>query len=206
MLRKRVWHRAAGRSLGLGVERCFGWAGAGRGGIRPAMTRRICPRGWLILVLCAAAGIAVTVTVPGSGAGAARATAACAAGSRAVRTGWQHPHDPKRPNPKWQRLCAPTGPVLSTGECAPAPTPGLTRIAADRTTLTLTAGQPNRPRPTRSTPTGSPSEQRHQVEVAANSTTAAGGSLVLVGLVLTFILAVSGLVLAAGHRRGRRAD
>ena len=204
----RLWHRAArGRSLGLGVERWFGWAGVGtRGDSSHTMTCRIGPRGWLIVVLCAATGVAVTVTVPGSGAGAARVTAACDTASHGVRTGWQHLHDPKRSRPKWQLLCAPSSPVPSTGESAPMPAPSLTRIPADQMTLTLTAGQPDPPPPTPATPTGPPSEHRHEVEVAANSTTAVGGSLVLLGLVLAFIVGVSGLVFAAGRRRGGRAD
>ncbi len=207
MLRRRLWHRAAGGSTGSRCGAVF-LAGPAQdaGDSSHTMTRRICPRGWLILVLCAAAGIAVTVTVPGSGAGAARVTAACDTASHGVRTGWQHTHDPKRSHPKWLLLCTPTSPVPSTGESAPRPAPSLTRIPADQTTLTLPAGQPGPPRPAPSTRTGPPSEQRHEVEVAANSLTAAGDSLVLIGLVLTFILAVSGLVLAAGRRRGRRAD
>src|SRR6266536_3656910 len=84
-----------------------------------------------------------------------------------------------------------------------APPPSLARVPAAQTALTLAAAGPD---PAQSTP-ASPApaaigEANRRIEVAANSATAINDSLLLVGLLLGFMLAVSGLVLAAGRRGG----
>ena len=87
-----------------------------------------------------------------------------------------------------------------------APPPSLARVPAAQTALTLAAAGPG---PAQSTPASPASasigEANRRIEVAANSATAINDSLLLVGLLLGFMLAVSGLVLAAGRRGGLAA-
>ncbi len=168
------------------------------------MTRRTGPRGWLILGICVAAGIALAVVAPGAGAGADRVKAACAQAPHGARVGWQHGHNPGRAQAN-QLACPLSGLARSTTQPA-APPPSLARVPAAQTALTLAAAGPD---PAQSTPaspgTASIGEANRRIEVAANSATAINDSLLLVGLLLGFMLAVSGLVLAAGRRGGLAA-
>ena len=168
------------------------------------MTRRTGPRGWLILGICVAAGIALAVVAPGAGAGADRVKAACAQAPHGARVGWQHGHNPGRAQAN-QLACPLSGLARSTTRPA-APPPSLARVPAAQTALTLAAAGPD---PAQSTPaspgTASIGEANRRIEVAANSATAINDSLLLVGLLLGFMLAVCGLVLAAGRRGGLAA-
>ncbi|HEY2984167.1 MAG TPA: hypothetical protein VGJ38_08455, partial [Jatrophihabitantaceae bacterium] len=85
-------------------------------------------------------------------------------------------------------------------------TPTIASVPASDTTLTLGAEN--------STSTPAPPSQSHstaasgsgrRVEVAARSTAGANDSVLLAVLVLCFTIAVSGVVLVAGRRSGRRA-
>ena len=171
------------------------------------MARGTSRRRWLILVVCAAGAAAVlTVGLPGSGAGADRGRAACGAASHGMRLGWLRGHDPTHLHGN-ESQCPPAVPAAAPSDPAPnVPMPSLTRIPAARTALTLSADR-SAPRP----PTGpaprattSTHEQQHVVEVAPHAAATASSSPVLTGAVFAFMLAVSGIVFAAGRRGGRR--
>jgi hypothetical protein len=186
---------------GLVRGRRFQWASAHTGD-RGTMTRSTGPRGWLILGICVVAGIALAVVVPGAGAGADRVKAACAQAPHGARVGWRHGHNPRRAQAN-QLACPLSGLAQSTVQPA-APTSSLARVPAAQTALTLAAAGPG---PAQSTPaspgTASGGEANRRIEIAANSATAINDSLLLlVGLLLGFMLAVCGLVLAADRRGG----
>ncbi len=89
-------------------------------------------------------------------------------------------------------------------------TPSLGSVPASNTTLTLApaSGAGVSP-PTGGNATSPPapaprSSQRQPVDVAAKSSVGADDSILLAGLVMVFALAVSGVVIIAGHRAGRR--
>jgi hypothetical protein len=199
------WRRRTERA---GVRRS--WCGAAIAGAsaytgdRRTMTRSSGLRGWPILGICVAVGIALAVVLPGAGAGADRVKAACGQAGHGARMGWQHGHAPRRATTN-QLACSLTGLAQSTTQPA-APVPRLARVPAAQTVLTLAAAGPD---PAQSTPASpaptSIGEANRRIEVAANSATAINDSLLLVGLLLGFVLAVSGLVLAAGRRGGLAA-
>jgi len=168
------------------------------------MTRSTGPRGWPILGICVAVGIVLAVVLPGAGAGADRVKAACGQAAHGARMGWQHGHNPRRAQTN-QLACPLSGLAQSTTQPA-APAPSLARVPAAQTVLTLPAAGPD---PAQSTPASpaptSIGEANRRIEVTANSATAINDSLLLVGLLLGFVLAVSGLVLAAGRRGGLTA-
>ncbi len=168
------------------------------------MTRSTGPRGWLILGICVAAGIALAVVAPGAGAGADRVKAACAQAPHGARVGWQHGHSPRRGQAN--QLACPLSGLAQSMTLPAAPPPSLARVPAAQTALTLAAAGPG---PAQSTPASPASasigEANRRIEVAANSAAAINDSLLLVGLLLGFMLAVSGLVLATGRRRGLAA-
>jgi hypothetical protein len=90
-----------------------------------------------------------------------------------------------------------SAPVLGS---APASDTGLTLAPAGGGAAPPPASRPATqpsPRPTSST-------GRQQVEIAAKSTVGANDSILLSGLVMVFALAVSGVVVIAGRRAGRR--
>jgi len=172
------------------------------------MARGTTRRGWLILAVCAVAAAAVlTLGLPGSGAGADRGHSACDATSHGLHAGWQNGHDPRRPH--WTgSICTPTVPAATTSDSAApaAPAPGLSRIPASGTVLTLSADQTAPPTQPSPRATASRIEPQHRVEVAPHAATTANASFVLTGGVFAFTLAVSGIVFAAGRRTGRRVS
>jgi hypothetical protein len=75
-----------------------------------------------------------------------------------------------------------------------------------RTALTGRVEQPSPPAATSALPAPPADAPTTDVQVTAHSPAAIDDSVVLVGVVVGFILAVSGVVLGAGRRGGRRTN
>ena len=100
------------------------------------------------------------------------------------------------------------GAATSAPRRTTAPTPGIASVPASDTTLTLGAENStstSTPAPPSQSDATSSSGPGQQVEVAAKSTVGSNDSVLLAVLLLCFTIAVSGVVLVAGRRSGRRA-
>ena len=175
------------------------------------------PFACVIVAICVA-GLTLVVIMPGAQADAKP----CDKPTNGQKVGWQRGHGPKHPTPR-QRACAPTRSAAPPAEVSvsgngnsvaslsdeaeAAAGPTLIPVPLARTALTGRVEQPSPPAATSAlpapTPAGAPTTD---VQVTAHSPAAIDDSVVLVGVVVGFILAVSGVVLGAGRRGGRRTN
>lgn len=175
------------------------------------------PFACVIVAICVA-GLTLVVIIPGAHADAKP----CDKPTNGQKVGWQRGHGPRHPTPG-QRACAPTGSapppaevsvsadgdgVASLSDDAEAAA-GPTLISAPlaRTGLIGRVEHSSSPTATGALPTPTPAGARTtDVQVTAHSPAALDDSVVLVGVVVGFMLAVSGVVLGAGRRGGRRTN
>ena len=168
----------------------------------------------VIVALCVA-GLTLIVLMPGAQADAKP----CSKPTNGQKVGWQRGHGPKHPAAK-QRACAPSGTSTPTAEgsgdvngAAPlsdvAQVAGPTLIPAplEGTARTESVDQPgpavSKPEVPASTPSSPPTDE---VQVTAHSPASIDDSVLLLGVVIGFILAVTGVVLGAGRRGSHRAN
>jgi hypothetical protein len=169
----------------------------------------------VVVALCVA-GLALVVLMPGAQADAKP----CGKPTNGQKVGWQRGHGPKHPAAK-PRPCAPSGSPAPTAEVSAGGDgvgslsdqdelagPTLIPAPLERTALTGSGERPSSqpatpPEGTASTPSSTPTTE---IQVTAHSPAAIDDSVLLVGVVIGFILAVSAVVVAAGRRGGRRAN
>ena len=168
----------------------------------------------VVVALCVA-GLTLVVLMPGAQADAKP----CSKPTIGQKVGWQRGHGPKHPAAK-QRPCAPSESpapkaevssdgdgVASLSDQDEAAGPTLIPVPLERTAPT---GRVEWSRPPVTTPEGSTSTPSStpttEIQVTAHSPAAIDDSVLLVGVVIGFILAVSAVVVAAGRRGGRRAN
>jgi hypothetical protein len=205
-----------------GVGKCkYPWANARRG-IDPQM-RSFAARPFVcVIIAICVAGLTLVVLMPGAQADAKPCGKPTSKPMNGQKVGWQRGRGPKHPAAK-QRVCAPTGSappstpsaevsgngngVAPLSDEAEAAGPTLIAVPLARTALTGSVEQRSTPAATSAlpatTPAGAPTTD---VQVTAHSPAAIDDSVVLVGVLVGFILAVSGVVLGAGRRGGRRTN
>jgi hypothetical protein len=167
--------------------------------------------GWLVLALCIA-GITVVVLAPGGRADARP----CPKPSNGKKVGSVHTRAPTRPSTT-NHACPATGKAKSGSKGAPAnglasstsvevaSVPTLIRVPLGQTGLTMSADHPAPSPAIASPPASVPSAARNpDLQVTSSPPAGVDDSVVLVGVVLAFLLAVSGVVLGAGRRSRRR--
>jgi hypothetical protein len=175
------------------------------------------PFACVVVAICLA-GLTLVVIMPGAQADAKP----CDKPTNGHKVGWQRGHGPKHSTPR-QRACAPTGSAAPPAEVSvsgngngvaslsdeaeAAAGPSLIPVPLARTALTGRVEQPSPSAATLALPAPTPAGARTtDVQVTAHSPAAIDDSVVLVGVVVGFILAVSGVVLGAGRRGGRRTN
>ena len=175
------------------------------------------PFACVIVAICVA-GLTLVVIMPGAQADAKP----CDKPTNGQKVGWQRGHGPNHPTPR-QRACAPTRSAAPPAEVSvsgngnsvaslsdeaeAAAGPTLIPVPLARTALTGRVEQPTPPAATSALPAPPPADApTTDVQVTAHSPAAIDDSVVLVGVVVGFILAVSGVVLGAGRRGGRRTN
>jgi hypothetical protein len=180
-------------------------------GDRLTMTGFARSYGWLVLALCIA-GVTAVVLAPGARADARADARPCPKPSNGKKVGSQHPPAPKRPSTT-KHACPSTGEassgikgarLASATSVEVASVPILIRVPLARTGLTMSADHPAPSPAIASTPAPVPSAAPSpDLQVTASPRAGVDDSVVLVGVVLAFLLAVSGVVLGAGRRSGR---
>ena len=175
------------------------------------------PFACVIVAICVA-GLTLVVIIPGAQADAKP----CDKPTNGQKVGWQRGHGPRHPTPR-QRACAPTGSAAPPAEVSvsangdgvaslsddaeAAAGPTLISAPLARTALIGRVEHSSPPTATSALPTPTPAGARTtDVQVTAHSPAALDDSVVLVGVVVGFMLAVSGVVLGAGRRGGRRTN
>ena len=169
----------------------------------------------VVVALCVA-GLMVVVLMPGAQADAKP----CTKPTNGQKVGWQRGHGPKHPAAK-QLPCASSGApaaqadvsgggdgVGSMPDQAEVAGPTLIPVPLERPVLTESGERPSSPPATTSEgPASTPSSPpTTEIQVTAHSPAAIDDSVLLVGVVVGFILAVSAVVVGAGRRGGRRAN
>ena len=178
--------------------------------------RRLAARPFVcVIVALCVAGLTLVVLMPGAQADAKR----CNKSTNGQKVGWQRGQGPKNPAAK-QRVCAPTGSPASKAETsgdgngvASLPDedevagPTLIPVPLERTALTGSVADESPSASTAQVPAPtSSSAPTTEVQVTAHSPATIDDSVLLLGVVIGFILAVTGVVLGAGRRGGRRAN
>jgi hypothetical protein len=169
----------------------------------------------VVVALCVA-GLALVVLMPGAQADAKP----CSKPTNGQKVGWQRGHGPKHPAAK-QLPCMPSGSPAAQAELsgggdgvgslpdqAEVAGPTLIPVPLERAALTGSVERPSGPPATTSAgpvpiPSSTPTTE---IQVTAHSPAAIDDSVLLVGVVIGFILAVSAVVVGAGRRGGRRAN
>jgi len=188
---------------------------ARNGGIDPPMRGLAArPIVCVVVALCVA-GLTLVVLMPGAQADAKP----CSKPTNGQKVGWQRGHGPKHPAAK-QRPCAPSGSpapraevssvgdgVASLSDQDEVAGPTLIPVPLEQTAPTerveRSSSRATMPEGPTSTPSSTPTTE---IQVTAQSPAAIDDSVLLVGVVIGFILAVSAVVVAAGRRGGRRAN
>lgn len=178
--------------------------------------RRLAARPFVcVTVALCVAGLTLVVLTPGAQADAKP----CSKPTNGQKVGWQRGHGPKHPAAK-QRPCAPSGSAVAKTEVSsnedvveslsdqhevagpsliPVPLEGTARTGSDEQPSSEPA---TTPAGSASTPSSTPTTE---IQVTAHAPAAIDDSILLVGVVIGFILAVSAVVVGAGRRGGRRA-
>jgi hypothetical protein len=168
----------------------------------------------VIVALCVA-GLTLVVLTPGAQADAKP----CSKPTNGQKVGWQRGHGPKHPAAK-QRACAPAGSPTPTpevlggdgngaaqlSEVGEVAGPTLIPAPLEQTALTGSGDRTGTRASTSEVPAPtSSSAPTTEVQVTAHSPAAIDDSVLLLGVVIGFILAVAGVVLGAGRRGSHRA-
>jgi hypothetical protein len=169
----------------------------------------------VVVALCVV-GLTLVVLMPGAQADAKP----CTKPTSGQKVGWQHGHGPKHPAAK-QRPCAPSGSPAAKAEVSgdgngAAPLTNVAEVAGptlipaplERTAPTESVERSSsQPATTSEAPASTPSSTpTTDIQVTAHSPAAINDSVLLVGVVIGFILAVTAVVLGAGRRGSHRAN
>jgi hypothetical protein len=167
----------------------------------------------VVVALCVA-GLTLVVLMPGAQADAKP----CSKSTNGQKVGWQRGHGPKHLAAK-QRPCAPSDSPAPTAEVSSdgdgvaslsdqdeVAAPTLIPVPLEQTAPTGRIERSRPPATTPEEPSTPSSTPTNEIQVTAHSPAAIDDSVLLVGVVIGFILAVSAVVVAAGRRGGRRAN